>query len=184
MITMRNFYNSGKTRDYNFRIENLQRLKKEIELNSIEIEEALRKDLGKSPEESYLTEISIILDEIRFQVKNLKRWARPKKVRSGIALLPSGSKIIYEPYGIVLIIAPWNYPFQLLLDPLVGALSAGNCAILKSSRRAPETSKIIKKIISAVFEKDYVSVFEGNDEELDALLDYKFDSLLSGEILP
>jgi aldehyde dehydrogenase (NAD+) len=175
MITMRNFYNSGKTRDYNFRIESLQKLKKEIELNSSEIAQALRKDLGKSPEESYLTEISIILEEIRFQVKNLKRWARPKKVRSGIALLPSGSKIIYEPYGIVLVIAPWNYPFQLLLDPLVGALSAGNCAVLKSSRRAPETSKIVSKIITAVFDKDYVRVFEGNDEELDTLLDYRFD---------
>ncbi len=175
MITMRNFYNSGKTRDYNFRIKNLENLKKVIEQNSKNIEEALRKDLGKSPEESYLTEISITLEEIRYQVKNLKRWARPKRVRSGLALLPSGSKIMYEPYGLVLIIAPWNYPFQLLLDPLVGALSAGNCAVLKSSRRAPETSKIIKKIISDAFDKDYVRVFEGNDQELDTLLDYKFD---------
>lgn len=175
MITMRNFYNAGKTRDYNFRIDHLKRLKQEIEHNTKALEEALRADLGKSPEESYLTEISIVLEEIRFHIANLKRWVRPQRVRSGIALFPSTSKIIYEPYGMVLIIAPWNYPFQLLLDPLVGALSAGNCAVLKPSRRAPETSKMIDKIISAVFDRDYVRVFDGTDEEMEALLNYKFD---------
>lgn len=175
MITMRNFYNSGKTRDYDFRIESLKSLKNEIESNSKEIEEALRKDLGKAPEEAYLTEISIVLDEISYHIKNLKRWARPARIRSGIALFPSRSKIIYEPFGVVFVIAPWNYPFQLLLDPLIGAVSAGNCALLKSSRRAPETSRIVTKIISAAFDMNHVRVFEGTDEEMEALLDYKFD---------
>jgi len=172
---MRNFFNSGKTKDYDFRIESLKRLKREIENNSKEIEEALRSDLGKSPEESYLTEISIVLDEIRYHIKNLRRWARPARVRSGIALFPSRSKIIYEPFGVVFIIAPWNYPFQLLLDPLIGAVSAGNCAVLKSSQRAPATSRIVKKIITDSFDKDHVRAFEGDYDELETLLNYKFD---------
>jgi aldehyde dehydrogenase (NAD+) len=175
METMRNFFNTSQTRDLNFRIENLLKLKKAIENNSAEIEDALKKDLGKSPEEAYLTEISILLDEIRYHVKHLKKWARPTKVNSGIALFPSKSKILYEPYGLVLIIAPWNYPFQLLISPLIGALSAGNCAVLKPSHQAPHTSKIAAKVIAEAFDKNYVRLIEGAPEELDNLLDYRFD---------
>jgi len=175
METMHNYYNSGQTRDCNFKIFHLLKLKREIEQNLTEIEDALKKDLGKSSEEAYLTEISILLDEIDYHVKHLKSWSKPKKVRSGVALFPSRSKIMFEPYGLVLIIAPWNYPFQLLLDPLIGALSAGNCVVLKPSPLAPNTSGIVHKIISAVFDQDYVRVFEGDNEELEKLLDHKFD---------
>jgi aldehyde dehydrogenase (NAD+) len=175
MDKIREYFNTGRTKNLHFRIRQLEKLEKSILSNTVEIEAALKTDLGKSPEEAFLTEISIVLDEIRFHKKNLKRWARPKKVGSGIALFPSKSKIIYEPYGLVLIIAPWNYPFQLLLDPLVGAISAGNCAVLKPSRQSPNVACVIEKIIRSTFDNNYIRVVEGNREDLDWLLDYRFD---------
>jgi len=141
------------------------------------IENALKNDLGKSPEESYLTEIQILLDEIHYQVSHLKRWSKPKLVKSGLALFPSKSQIVLEPYGLVLIIAPWNYPFQLLLNPLIGAIAAGNCAVVKPSNQALHTAVVSEKIIQSVFDRDYVRVVRGDRAELDWLLDYQFDYL-------
>jgi aldehyde dehydrogenase (NAD+) len=175
MEKMRAFLETGRTRDLDFRLENLMVLKQAIEQNQPEIEEALLRDLGKCPEEAYLTEISIVLDEIDYHLKHLKEWARPTHVKSGRALFPSKSRILYEPYGLVLIIAPWNYPFQLLMDPLVGALSAGNAVVLKPSHQAPETAKIVKKIITTAFQDNHVCIVEGAREQLDNLLEQRFD---------
>lgn len=172
---MRDFFNSGITKNIDFRIKHLLNLKYGIKANTEKIVTALKTDLGKSPEEAYLTEISIVLDEIDYHIKHLKKWSRPNSVRSGIALLPSRSKIIYEPYGVILIIAPWNYPFQLLLDPLVGAISAGNCAVLKPSRKAPATLKVVSEIVSSAFPENYVSVITGEKGEMEWLLDCRFD---------
>lgn len=172
---MRDFFNSGITKNIDFRIKHLLNLKYGIKANTGKIVTALKTDLGKSPEEAYLTEISIVLDEIDYHIKHLKKWSRPNSVRSGIALLPSRSKIIYEPYGVILIIAPWNYPFQLLLDPLVGAISAGNCAVLKPSRKAPATLKVVSEIVSSAFPENYVSVITGEKGEMEWLLDCRFD---------
>jgi aldehyde dehydrogenase (NAD+) len=175
MEEMYAFLESGRSRDLAFRIENLLILKQAIQQNQPEIEESLLRDLGKCPEEAFLTEISIVLDEIDYHVKHLREWARPTRVKSGITLFPSKCNILYEPFGLVLIIAPWNYPFQLLLDPLVGALSAGNAVVLKPSHQAPETAKIVKKIVTGVFDPAYVRIVEGAREELDSLLDQRFD---------
>lgn len=172
---MRDFFNSGITKNIDFRIKHLLNLKYGIKANTEKIVTALKTDLGKSPEEAYLTEISIVLDEIDYHIKHLKKWSRPNSVRSGIALLPSRSKIIYEPYGVILIIAPWNYPFQLLLDPLVGAISAGNCAVLKPSRKAPATLKVVSEIVSSAFPENYVSVITGEKGEMEWLLDCRLD---------
>jgi len=175
MESMRTFFGTGITKDIDFRISQLKKLGKAIQRNQPAIEAALRSDLGKSPEEAFLTEIQLLLDDIRFQIRHLKKWARPKRVNSGLALFPSTCRIIREPYGVVLIIAPWNYPFQLLMEPLIGAIAAGNCAVLKPSPQAPATAALSASILSSLFEPDYVRVFSGEGQELDQLLTERFD---------
>lgn len=175
MESMHRFYATGTTKDIDFRISKLKSLGKAIQRNQLAIEAALYSDLGKSPEESFLTEIQLLLDDIRYQIRHLKKWAKPKRVGSGLALFPSTSNIIYEPYGVVLIIAPWNYPFQLLIEPLIGAIAAGNCAVLKPSPQAPATSALSASLLSDLFDPDFVRVFTGEGEELDRLLNERFD---------
>ena len=138
----------------------------------------MNKDLGKSPEEAYLTEIQILLDDIRYQIRHLKSWSRPKRVKSGLTLFPSSSHIIQEPYGLVLIIAPWNYPFQLLMAPLIGAIAAGNCVVLKPSSQAPATAALSASILSTLFQPDFVQVFTGESKKLEYLLDERFDYII------
>ena len=128
------FFAGNETKDVPFRLKQLRRLKEVVIEYQERIQHALWDDLHKSPEEAYLTEISIVLSEIDNHIKHLKRWAKPKRVATPLYLRPSSSKIIYEPLGIALIVAPWNYPFQLLFNPLVGAISSGCCAILKPSQ--------------------------------------------------
>ncbi|MDE3183919.1 MAG: aldehyde dehydrogenase [Bacteroidota bacterium] len=172
---LRNFYASGKTKNIDFRIRQLKNLKAGIKKFEPEITKALWEDLHKSKEEAYLTEISIVLQEIDLHLKNLKNWGRPSKVPTPIYLKPSSGKIIYDPLGVALIIAPWNYPFQLLFYPLVGAISAGCCAIMKPSEFSPHISKLSEKMVKEIFEEDYISVAQGHQETGEALLHQRFD---------
>lgn len=169
------FLSSEKSMDVGFRINQLKTLKSSIKKYQNQIEEALWLDLHKSPEEAYLTEISIVLNEINHHIKNLRKWAKPKKVPTPIHLFPSKSKIIFEPLGISLIIAPWNYPFQLLINTLVGSISAGCCSILKPSPSASNVARIIQQMISENFDPGYLTVIQGGKETNTILLQQKFD---------
>ncbi|NFV12453.1 aldehyde dehydrogenase [Clostridium sporogenes] len=169
------FFDNGYTKDINFRIEALKKLKYSIKINENNIFKALKKDLNKSEFETFITEIGIVYDEINVAIKNIKKWSKTKKVRTPITNFLASSYIYNEPYGVVLIIAPWNYPFQLIMAPLVGAISAGNCILLKPSELAVETKKIIVDIIKDTFNDEYISVVTGGVEESEALLKEKFD---------
>lgn len=173
--SQRRFYGTGKTRDIDFRIRQLVRLKESIIKKEAEIMEALKKDLNKAPFEAYATEIGMVLEEINYLIKNIKMLAGTKKVRTPVTQFPSASRIYKEPYGIVLIMAPWNYPLQLSLAPLAGAIAAGNCMILKPSEYAPCSSKVIGKVIREVFPEKYIAVVEGGMEVNQRLLQNKFD---------
>jgi aldehyde dehydrogenase (NAD+) len=173
----REYFSTGVTRDINFRIEKLNILKKSIVKNEKLILEALWTDLRKSEFEAYATEIGITLDEINFVIKHLKSWSKTKKVRTPLTHFLSSSYIYAEPYGVSLIISPWNYPFQLLIAPLIGSISAGNCAMLKPSENAIATTGIIIKIIEECFNEEFISVVEpfGGKESAQAFLKEEFD---------
>lgn len=171
------FFNLGKTKDINFRIEALKKLKKVIKENEDKILEALKRDLGKSNFESYATEIGLVYDEINTHIKNIKRWSKIEKIKSPIVHYPSKSYIYKEPYGVTLIIGPFNYPFQLVMAPLVGAISAGNTAIIKPSENTKSTALLLEEIINENFNKEYlrvVSPLEGK-EAVSFLLELPFD---------
>jgi aldehyde dehydrogenase (NAD+) len=172
---MRQYFNSQRTKDVSFRIQSLQTLYKQIKLHEQDIIQALHEDLHKSPFEAFSTEIGLVLKEIKHHIKHVKQWQRPEKKLTPFLFFPSKSDIFKEPYGLALIIAPWNYPFQLLFSPLVGAISAGNCVVLKTSPSAPATAKVMDSIISACFSPDYVSIFHGNREMNQLLLSQRFD---------
>jgi len=173
----RNYFNSGATRDLDFRIDKLSTLKRSIVKNEKQILEALWVDLHKSEFEAYATEIGIILDEINFAIKHLKSWSKTKKVRTPLTNFLSSSYIYSEPYGVSLIISPWNYPFQLLISPLIGSIAAGNCAMLKPSENSPSTTEVIIKVIEECFTEEFVCVVEpfGGKESSEALLKEEFD---------
>lgn len=161
--------------DVKLRKARLEKLKAVITKAVPEISEALRLDLGKSSFESYTTEIGFILEEISYSLKHIEDWAKAKKVKTPLTLFPGKSSIHPEPYGVVMIISPWNYPFQLCLSPFVGAFAAGNRVVVKPSEFAPHTSSIIKQIMSEVFDESEVVVVEGALEETQTLLKQKFD---------
>ncbi len=169
------FFNSGKTRDVNYRVAKLKELKKVITNNENIIIKALQDDLGKPELEAYATEVGFVLREITLFINNTIKWAKPKKAIDNLINFPSKSYIMHEPYGLMLIISPWNYPFQLCMSPLIGAISAGNCVALKPSEFAPNTSSVIKQIISEVFDSSFVSVFEGDATISQELLNQKFN---------
>ncbi len=169
------FFQSLKTRDLDYRIRQLKDLKTAIKKYEEEITDALGKDLHKSLEESYLTEISIVTQEIDLHIKKLKSWAKPQKVSVPIHLQPSNARILYEPLGVALIIAPWNYPFQLLFNPLVGAISSGCCAVLKPSEFTPHIAAVIEKIIVETFPENYISLIQGGQETGELLLEQRWD---------
>jgi len=171
----RNFFATHRTKDINFRIENLKRFKSAILTYENKISDALWKDLHKSNEEAYLTETSIVLQEIDNHLKHLKRWAKSKRVSTPIHLLPSSSKIIYEPLGVSLIIAPWNYPFQLLMNSVVGAISSGCCAMLKPSPYTPTIAGVMEELIHETFEGKYISIVQGGRDVNRILLEQRFD---------
>ncbi|AUN17194.1 aldehyde dehydrogenase [Clostridium botulinum] len=171
----KSFFDKGYTKDINFKIEALKKLKHNIKINENNIFKALKIDLNKSEFETFITEIGIVYDEINGAIRNIKKWSKPKKVKTPITNFLASSYIYNEPYGVALIMSPWNYPFQLIMAPLVGAISAGNCVLLKPSELAIETEKIIVKIIKDTFSDEYIGVITGGIEESTALLKEKFD---------
>ncbi len=168
-------FRSGETMGLSGRRERLKALKKALLKWERPLADALWKDLHKSYEEAYLTELSIVLGEIDNHLKHLAGWAAPKRERTPLKMFPSRSRVISEPLGNSLIIAPWNYPVQLLLNPLVGALSAGCTAVLKPSPYVPEVSLVLEKMISETFSERIVAVVQGNREVNRQLLDMKWD---------
>lgn len=171
----REFFLTGKSREIAFRLEQLRTLQSAVRANEEAILTALAKDLNKAPFEGYATEVGILLDEIKYVLKHTRRWARPEKVRTPLAQFKSTSYIYPEPYGVALIMAPWNYPFQLAMAPLVGAIAAGNCAIIKPSEYAPATSGLIARLVREYFPEEYIAVVEGGLEVNEALLAERFD---------
>ena len=171
----RAFFGKKQTFNVNYRIKYLKRLKQVILECEEEICQALKLDLGKSSSESYMCEIGLTLAELSYQIKHVKRWNKPKRHRTDLANFHGKSYSVFEPYGVVLVMAPWNYPFMLTMEPLIGAIAAGNCVVAKPSAYSPATSSIIKKILEKVFDKEYVCVVEGGRAENTELLEQKFD---------
>lgn len=169
------FHNSGRTLDIQFRIEQLRKLKEAIQRNEQPIMAALYQDLRKSEFEAYATEIGLTLDSIAYTIKHLKQWMKPKKVKTPFHQFPSKSFILKEPYGTILIVGPFNYPFHLVIEPLVGAIAAGNCAVLKPSENTPTVSAIIANIIKETFDESYIRVIEGERETTSILIHAPFD---------
>ncbi len=170
MEKQREYFLSGATRPVAFRNEQLRRLKDMLKNHEKEIYEALKADLNKSPFETYETETGMVLEEISYVLKYLPRWIKDKKVRTPLAQFMASSRIISDPYGVVLIMAPWNYPLQLALAPLVGAVAGGNCAILKPSEYAVHTSALLAEMIRKTFSEEYIAVVEGGPEVSTSLL--------------
>jgi len=171
----REFFDSDVTKSVSFRTEQLKKIYKWIRDNTDDICAALKADLNKSKFEAYSTEIGITLTEISHTLKHLKKWAKPKRVRTPLTSFKAKSYVLSEPFGVTLIMSPWNYPFQLAMVPLVAAISAGNCAVVKPSAYSPATSQIISKMAKELFDEKYVAVILGGREENKGLLDQKFD---------
>ena len=173
----RKYFSTGETKDINFRIEKLKKLRDVLKSEEEKIFEALKKDLMKSSFESYVTEVAMVYDEINMHIKNIKKWSKKRRVKTPLVQFPAKSFIKLEPYGVVLIIGPFNYPFMLTMDPLIGAIAAGNTAVIKPSESAPETSKILKEILEKVFDEKYVLHVnpERGKEVVEELLKEKFD---------
>lgn len=168
---------SGATRSLKFRMTQLQTLRDAVKKHESAIREALLQDLGKSEFEGYMTEIGYLYDTIGYTLKHLKRWMKPQRVKTPLVHFGSKSAVYREPYGSVLIIGPFNYPFMLMLDPLVGALAAGNCAVLKPSEFTPRVSAVIAELISGHFKPDVVQVVEGGKETTSELIHAPFDMI-------
>ena len=177
LTKMREYFASGVTHSVEFRKQQLRLLRDAILQHEQAINEALYEDLHKSPEEVWVAETGLVVAEINLALKKLDQWVQPQTVRTNLLNLPSSSRIMSEPLGVVLIIAPWNYPFQLLLNPLVGAIAAGNCVVLKPSEFAPATAAVMKTIVESVFESSYVFFTEGDGATVvPSLMDsFRFD---------
>lgn len=175
VAAQRAFFRGHATRSVEFRLEMLKRLRASIVKYERELAEALYNDLHKSYEEAYLTEISIVLAEIDNFLKHLKGWAAPSKKSTPLKMFPSHSEILTEPLGVSLIIAPWNYPVQLLLNPLVGAIGAGCTAVLKPSPYVPNVAEVLGRLIAETFDPEYVAVVQGHREVNSALLTERYD---------
>jgi aldehyde dehydrogenase (NAD+) len=173
----RTFFATGETKNYDFRLAQLKKLLDLIQGNDKLILEAVYADLRKPAIEAYGSEVLITLSEIKYAIKHLHKWMKPQKVGTPINLFPSSSYIYSEPLGVVLIVAPWNYPFALTIQPLIGAIAAGNCAILKPSEHTPHTSKAIAKIINDNFDPSFITAIEGGIETNQALLAEKFEHI-------
>lgn len=171
----RAFYAAGATKDPAFRVRALEKLRTAILANEKKIYAALRADLNKSEFEAYMSELGMVLDELRFVIRHMRKWARETAVPTPVSQFYSRSFKIPEPYGVVLIMAPWNYPFQLTIAPLIGALAAGNCAVIKPSEYAPAAARVLSEILSGCFEPEYVAVVQGGREVSGELLKQRFD---------
>ena len=175
IANQRTFYQSHQTKDITFRKQALRTLRKAIRHYQKDIEEALYQDLHKSSNEAYMSEIGMVLSELTFQLRHIDEFQKPHRRKTPLVHFPSSSYVVPQPYGVVLIMAPWNYPFQLCLEPAIGAIAAGNCVVIKPSAYAPHTSHVIKEMMEAYFPQTYISVIEGGREENLKLLDQRFD---------
>ena len=171
----KSFFKTEKTKNISFRLEALQKLRAAIKKNEKVLMEALRTDLNKSEFDAYTSEIGFVLEELRFTIKHLRSWSAPKKVKTPVTHIGSTSFIYPEPYGVTLIIAPWNYPFQLAVAPLIGTIAAGNCAIIKPSELTPRTSEVLGTLIMDLFPEEYITVVQGGVETSQALLNEQLD---------
>jgi aldehyde dehydrogenase (NAD+) len=171
----RTFFHSGATRPVSFRKAMLRRLYDAIRTHEDDFLQALQTDLGKSPFEAYSNEVGIVYREIRHALRHLGRWSRDRRLIPDFYLLPGKGRIIREPYGNVLIIAPWNYPMQLLFAPLVAAMAAGNTAVLKPSELTPHTAAVSRRVIESAFPRKYLAVVEGDATVSRTLMDQQFD---------
>lgn len=171
----KDYFNSGETKNLAFREKSLRHLNRAVEVYEKKITEALKTDLNKSPYEAYISEIGNVYHDLRYTLKHLRSWAKPRKVRTPLVCFPAASYIYPEPYGVALIISPWNYPFQLAIGPVVGAMAAGNCCILKPSEFAPCTSAVIVEMLGESFQQEYMAVVEGDTDVSKALLNEKFE---------
>jgi len=173
----REYFRSGATLPVAFRKSQLVKLKNAIKENERVLLDALRADLGKSDFEGYATEIGMVYHEISTAIKNIEKWAAPRRVRMPLMHYPSRGRIIPEPFGVALIISPWNYPVQLSLNPLVSAIAAGNCAVIKPSAYSPGVSQALADLIEGIFPRKYIAVVQGGRQENSALLDQEFDRI-------
>ncbi|MBO5372314.1 MAG: aldehyde dehydrogenase [Lachnospiraceae bacterium] len=171
------FFASGRTKDYAFRRIALLKLQAGIRKYEKDLIKALQKDLHKSKSEAYMAEIGLTLSELTYNLRHLARWMYPKYVHSSLLHFPAKSYVMPEPYGVTLIMAPWNYPVLLCLEPLISAIAAGNCVVLKPSAYAPTVSKVLKKMLTELYPEKYVLVIEGGREENQKLLDCRFDKI-------
>ncbi|MEW4238841.1 aldehyde dehydrogenase [Priestia aryabhattai] len=169
------FFNSGKTKDVAFRIETLKKLRELVVRHEADILKAVKADLNKPEMEAKRAEVGLVLSEIDFAVENLAEWAAPKEVETPSTHAGAKSYIYQDPYGLALVIAPWNYPFQLAVSPVVGAIAAGNCVVLKPSELTPHTSSLLAKMFNENFPEEYLTVVEGEVETSTALLKENFD---------
>ncbi|HLG39572.1 MAG TPA: aldehyde dehydrogenase [Chitinophagaceae bacterium] len=177
LTALRKHFASGITLPYTFRKEQLKKLKQSILSHEQDLYDALYADLKKSPEETWVTETGLVISELNAAIRHLRRWMEPESIATNLLNLPSGSRVVKEPLGVVLIIGPWNYPFQLLINPLIGAIAAGNCVVLKPSEFAPASDEVMKKIIEDVFPKDYILYVQGEGASvIPAMMnDFRFD---------
>ena len=173
--TQRQFFHTHVTRDVAFRIRALKKLQQTLREWEPRISEALYADLGKSATEGYMCEIGLVLGSLRDTLKNIRKWSRTRRVSASLAHFPSSCRVEADPYGVVLIMSPWNYPVLLCLDPLIAALSAGNCCVVKPSSTTPATSAVLAEMLGSIFPPEYVKVVLGGRENCNALLEEKFD---------
>ncbi|MEG1858625.1 MAG: aldehyde dehydrogenase family protein, partial [Pseudoflavonifractor sp.] len=171
----RAYFNAGMTRGIALRLIALDNLEKAVIARERDLLAALKTDLGKAEYESYACEIGIVLSELRFAQKHLQKWAAAQKRPSPLALFPANSRVIAEPYGVTLILSPWNYPVQLTLVPLISALAAGNCAVVKPSAYTPTVSAVLADLLTQTFPREQVAAVQGGRAENAALLEGKFD---------
>jgi aldehyde dehydrogenase (NAD+) len=173
----REFFLTGATRSREFRQQNLRALRNALVASETALLDALHADLRKPAAEAYAAEIGMVLGEIRHALCHLDVWMKPERRRAPWLAWPARASLLPEPLGVALIIGPWNYPLQLLLSPLVAAIAAGNCAVLKPSEHAPHTSRVVAEMIAAAFPEDFLTVVEGGRETAEALLGEKFDTI-------
>jgi len=177
LLKVSQFFASGATLDYAFRREALENLKAAVQRHEKDIYAALYSDLKKSPEESWASELGLIIADLKYAIKNLREWMRPQRVPTDLVNLPSVSKVYTDPLGVVLIVGPWNYPIQLMLMPLIGAIAGGNAVILKPSEFTPASSSLLSRIISEVYPEDYIKVIEGDGAQVvpHMMKNFRFD---------
>ena len=177
--TLRHYFQSGATQPFAFRLLQLKRLKQLVLDNEQALYKALYADLKKTDEDAWATEVGFFLSELNYTIEHLKGWMQPKSVPTNLVNMPSSSFTIQEPLGVVCIIAPWNYPFQLLFTPLIGAIAGGNCAVLKPSEFAPATAAVMRRIIGDLFPENYILYIEGDGAQVlpPLLTENRFDHI-------